>query len=93
MERQSAPPVNDFKEDSYNGEWLLIGRFLKNDDDGRCDDKRRGRTAPKEGVPILSTERKNLEDPEKAERRTAPSNSKHRRPTEVDIGVPREPLV
>ena len=26
---QSAPPVNEFDEDSYNGEWLLIGRFLK----------------------------------------------------------------
>ena len=28
-ERQSAPPVNEFNEDGYNGEWLLIGRFLK----------------------------------------------------------------
>ena len=28
-ERRSAPPVNDFNEDGYNGEWLLIGRFLK----------------------------------------------------------------
>ena len=26
---QSAPPVNEFHEDSYNGEWLLFGRFLK----------------------------------------------------------------
>ena len=26
---RSAPPVNEFDEDSYNGEWLLIRRFLK----------------------------------------------------------------
>ena len=26
---RSAPPVNEFDEDGYNGEWLLIGRFLK----------------------------------------------------------------
>ena len=28
-ERQSAPPVNEFGEDGYNREWLLIGRLLK----------------------------------------------------------------
>ena len=28
-ERQSTPPVNDFNEDGYSGEWLLVGRFLK----------------------------------------------------------------
>ena len=28
-ERRSAPPVNDFNEDGYSGEWLLIGRFLR----------------------------------------------------------------
>ena len=26
---QSTPPVNEFDEDGYAGEWLLIGRFLK----------------------------------------------------------------
>ena len=28
-ERRSAPPVNDFNEEGYSGEWLLVGRFLK----------------------------------------------------------------
>ena len=26
---QNAPPVNEFDEDGYDGEWLQIGRFLK----------------------------------------------------------------
>ena len=29
IKRQSAPPVNEFDEDGYDGECLLIGRFLK----------------------------------------------------------------
>ena len=29
LKRQSTPPVNEFDEDGYDGEWLLIGRFLK----------------------------------------------------------------
>ena len=78
--------------------WLQRGvasdrKISEDNDDGRHDDKRGGRTAPKEGVPILSTERRNLEGPKKEERRTTPSDSEHRRPTEADIGVPREPLV
>ena len=26
--KQSTPPLNEFNEDDYEGEWLLIGRFL-----------------------------------------------------------------
>ena len=58
-EGQSAPPVNEFDEDGYNR------KIPEDNDDGHHDDKRRGRTAPKEGVPVLSTERRNLEGPEK----------------------------
>ena len=51
--------------------WLQQGvasdrKIAEDNDDGRHDDERGSRTAPKEGVPILSTERKNLEGPEKA---------------------------
>ena len=29
VKRQSTPPLNEFNEDDYDGEWRLIGRFLK----------------------------------------------------------------
>ena len=73
---------------------MASDRTISEDDDtGCCDDKRRGRTAPKEGVLILSTGRGNLESPKKEKRRPTPSGSEHQRPTKADIGVPREPLV
>ena len=68
-------------------------KVAEDNDDRRLDDKRGGQTTLKEGVPILSAERENLEGSKKAKRRTAPSNNEYRGPTEADIGVPREPLV
>ena len=29
VRRQSTPPLNEFNEDDYDEEWLMIGRFLK----------------------------------------------------------------
>ena len=29
VKRRSTPPLNEFDEDDYDGEWLLSGRFLK----------------------------------------------------------------
>ena len=82
----------------FQRRWLQRGvapdrKISEDDDNGRCDDKRRGRTAPKEGVPVLSTRGKNLEGPKKEKRRPTPSGSEHQRPTKTDLGVPREPLV
>ena len=68
-------------------------KISEDNDDGRLNEKRGGRTAPKEGVPVLSTERENLEGPKKEKRRPTPSGSEHQRPTKADIGVPREPSV
>ena len=38
VRRRSTPPLNEFEEDDYDGEWLLIERFLKTMTAGRLDD-------------------------------------------------------
>ena len=53
-------------------------KISKDNDDGRLDDKRGDRTAPKEGVLVLSMEQENLKGPKKAERCAAPSNSEYK---------------
>ena len=29
VNKRSTPPLNEFDENDYDGEWLLIGRFLR----------------------------------------------------------------